>query len=94
MLAERVSGRVAAGKASGKASGKAGGSGKGGGEPPRAVVTGMEGLEGLFRAPYIYPAYAPGGVQAMHSGERGRQGCSLAAGWAAKRRHCCSLGTA
>lgn len=53
----RASGRAP--KPSAKAIGK---------EPPRAVITGMEGLEARFRGADVYPAYQPGAVQAMHSG--------------------------
>lgn len=62
------SGRAGAGAKGGGASGKAGGGGS-------CVVTGMEGLEGAFRGSDVYPAYAPGAVQAMHSGGgQGRSG--------------------
>ena len=33
------------------------------------VVTGFEGLQGLFSAGSVYPAYKPGAVQTMHSGK-------------------------
>lgn len=56
----RANGRAP--RPSARASGKAG-------EPPRAVITGMEGLELRFRGAEVYPAYQPGMVQAMHSGE-------------------------
>ncbi|KAL4855183.1 Protein CHROMATIN REMODELING 25 [Chlorella vulgaris] len=55
------SGRAAKPSGKGKASGA-------GGEP-RAVVTGMEGLGPVFGGSDVYPAYSPGGVQAMHSGK-------------------------
>ncbi|KAL4421506.1 hypothetical protein ABPG75_010797 [Micractinium tetrahymenae] len=60
--AGRASGRAPRPSAKAKASGKAG-------DPPRTVVTGMEGLEALFRGGDVYPAYQPGTVQAMHSGK-------------------------
>lgn len=78
-LGGAASGRMPSGRAV-RASGKAGASGRGGGEAPRVVVTGMEGLEALFRAPEIYPTYSPGTVQAMHSGEARAGGWLLAAG--------------
>lgn len=64
--AKRGSGRAA--KPSGAAAGK----------EPRTIVTGMEGLESLFQASEVYPAYSPSSVQAMHSGE-GQAESSVAA---------------
>lgn len=65
MAAARASGRAAAksGRGGGKASWKAGGDSE-----PRTIVTGMEGLEHLFKEATVYPDYSAGGVQPMHSG--------------------------
>ena len=44
----------------------------------------VEGLEPRFRAGDIYPAYSPGGVQAMHSGRWVGEGGG-GAGWTSSR---------
>lgn len=66
-------GLLAAARASGRAATKSGKGGKAsrgaaGDSEPRAVVTGMEGLEHLFKEPTVYPSYTAGSVQPMHSG--------------------------
>lgn len=52
-------------RAGGRSTGGGGGSASG----MAPVITGFEGLQGLFSAGGVYPAYKPGAVQTLHSGK-------------------------
>jgi SNF2 family DNA or RNA helicase len=45
----------------------------GGGGRQQPIITGFEGLQGLFKAQAVYPVYRPFAVQSMHSGEEAEE---------------------